>query len=237
MADNKQDLTEDRLWEHYGRCLDEYRFQVNLNWSRSQYFFVLNVAILAAGIGLLSAERVPAGVPIVVFLVGGASALVSIFASTVQHDYYKNVRDRKKELEDRLRLGGLALRTTTGMGGVRARIARVTTFQKAILVALIVADATGFVAAVGHATRSSPAPKVELVARVAVGHRHWPHTVPLVLSQSGRIEATATPRPGEMITLRLRSGRYEVSALASRLCTSTVSVTGSPLQSLVIRCR
>jgi cytochrome c-type biogenesis protein CcmE len=67
---------------------------------------------------------VPAVVPIVVLAVGAVIALLAILASKTQHDYYKNVRDLKEELEQRLGLGGLVLRTTRGMGGARARIAR-----------------------------------------------------------------------------------------------------------------
>jgi hypothetical protein len=197
---------------------------------------VLNIAILAAGVGLLSADHVAGSVPIVVFAVGSAAALVSILASTVQHSYYQNVRDRKQDLEKLLGLGPLALQTTAGMGGVRGRLARVTTFQRSILAALLVADVAGLVVAINQATRSAPAPKVALVTRVATGEREWRRPVPLVLSRDGHIEARATPRPSEMVVLRLRPGRYRVSALAGRLCTSTVSVTGSPLQSLVIRC-
>jgi hypothetical protein len=123
-----QDPDEARLWEHYGRVLDEYRFQVNLNWSRSQYYFVLNVALLVAGVGLLSTQQVPLPVAMAVFLVGAASAVFAILASSTQKGYYANTRDRKRELEEKLGLGDLAIAPTPGMGGMRGRLARVTTF-------------------------------------------------------------------------------------------------------------
>ena len=65
---------------------------------------VRNVAIIAAGVGVLSTGHVAAAVPIVIFVVGGASAIMSMHATATQHDYYQNVRDRKTELEKRLGL-------------------------------------------------------------------------------------------------------------------------------------
>src|SRR5205085_6705804 len=117
------------------------------------------------------------------------------------------------------------------------RIARVTTFQKFILGALLVADAAGVAAGIGHAARSEPAPKVELVAQVLVrpGHARW--SVPIVVSRNGRIMATASPRPTEMVALHVRPGRYQLSVLADRVCTTTTTVTAAPLQTLIIRCR
>jgi hypothetical protein len=37
----------------YGKALDEYRFQVRLNWDRTQYFLALDLGILAAAAGLV----------------------------------------------------------------------------------------------------------------------------------------------------------------------------------------
>jgi hypothetical protein len=195
------------------------------------------VAILVAGVGLLSAEHIPVAVSVVVFLAGAASALISILANQTQHDYYKNVRDLKRDIENRLELGDLAVATTLGMGGMRGRIARVTTFQNLILGALLAADLAGVGVSVGQAMQATPDPKIALVARV-VGHHDPPRSVPLVLSRRGRIAVTATLNPTETVTLRLRPGRYQVAVFAAgRLCKSTVSVTTTPLQSLAIRCR
>jgi hypothetical protein len=35
------ELSEERLWNLYGNVLEEYRFQVSLNWQRTQYLLVL----------------------------------------------------------------------------------------------------------------------------------------------------------------------------------------------------
>jgi hypothetical protein len=195
------------------------------------------VAILAAGIALLTTSaHVPGAVAIVVFAVGVSSASVSILANRTQHDYYKNARDLKRDLEGRLGLGDLAIATTAGMGGLRGRIARVTTLQMLVLSALLVADLTGLGAAIEHSCRSAPPSKVEVAVRVLVRHRTVARRVPLVLSRDGRIQATATLRPGEMAILRLRPGGYKVATLAGRLCASRASITDAPLQSIVIRC-
>lgn len=36
------------LERQYDLAVAEYRFQVDLNWRRSEYFFVLNIGILVA---------------------------------------------------------------------------------------------------------------------------------------------------------------------------------------------
>jgi hypothetical protein len=194
--------------------------------------------VLVAGVTLLTAEMdVSAVVAGAVFLVGAASAVVSILANQTQHSYYKNARDRKRYLENRLGLDDLALTTTPGMGGARERLASVTRFQNFILGALLAADLTGLGVAVERAFSSKPDPRVQVAAQVQAKSRHASRKVPLVVTRKGRIEASAMPRPRELVMLRLRPGRYQVSVFAGKLCTSRASITSAPLQRLVIRCR
>ena len=47
------DPSRDDLWRLYTHAVEEYRFQVSLNWQRLQYFMGLNVAVLSVGAGLL----------------------------------------------------------------------------------------------------------------------------------------------------------------------------------------
>jgi hypothetical protein len=227
-------LDEDRLWEQYKNALDEYRFQVNLNWSRSQYYFVLNVAILVAGVGLLGTTVVPLGVSMVVFGVGAASGWISIMASDVQKGYYANARDKKKALEKKLDLGEWSLATTVGQGGARARLARVTTFQKTILMALIAADLTGLGVSVARALRSD-VDHVRLAVRVAVRSAH-PRAVPVVFSRNGEVVAAIVSAPGATTLVNLRPGDYDISALAPAPCNSTATITRVPLQNVLLRC-
>jgi hypothetical protein len=199
----------------------------------------LNVAILVVGIGLLSASGVPAGVPIVVFAVGVATAIFAILASYTQHGYYKNARDLKERLEADLGLGDLAVRTTTGMGGSRKRLASLNTFQRIMLGLLILADATGAVAAIEHATRAETPTNVEVVVEVpaAADGASASRTVPIVLSRADDIVASAAPRAGEAITMRVAPGRYQMSVAERALCRRDIVVTSAPLQRLIVGCR
>jgi len=231
-----QDLDEARLWEHYGRVLDEYRFQVNLNWSRSQYYFVLNVALLAAGVGLVSTQRVALPVAMAVFLVGTASAVFAMLASTTQKSYYANTRDRKRELEEKLALGDLAIAPTPGMGSVRGRLARVTTFQTFILIAILLADLAGLGTCIAKALPHTTQLRVAVAVHVFVQRDHRPTMVPLVASQDGHIVQAGTTPLRSTTLLKLPPGRYEFSSWMDRLCVQTVQITSAPLQNATIRC-
>jgi hypothetical protein len=44
--DNSQELTV--LLELYKAAVEEYRFQVNLNWDRSKFYLVLNPGLITA---------------------------------------------------------------------------------------------------------------------------------------------------------------------------------------------
>lgn len=145
-------LDEERLWEQYGRLLDEYRFQVDLNWKRSQYFFVLNVALLVAAVSLQSAERAKPGMVAAVFGAGVLLAVISILANYVQHGYYREAREAKRRIEKRLGLGDLAIATTPGMRTQpESRFQRMTRVRHTLtgmLVALAMIDTAGAVVAI-----------------------------------------------------------------------------------------
>jgi hypothetical protein len=147
-------LDEDRLWDQYGRLLDEYRFQVDLNWKRSQYFFVLNVALLVAAVSLLSAESARRGMVAAVFGAGVLLAVISILANYLQHAYYRAAREAKRRIENRLGLDEFAIATTPGMRaagvGGESRLQRVTRVRHALtamLAALAIIDVAGIVVA------------------------------------------------------------------------------------------
>jgi hypothetical protein len=137
------------LWDQYHIVLDEYRFQVDLNWRRSQYFFVLNAAILAAGIGLLASNtNLPDAVRALPFVVGLAVDILAIAANQRQKSYYEVTAATKNRIEDELDLGDFGIRPTPELGGPGLRrLARVTTFQIVVLVVLAFANVGGVVAA------------------------------------------------------------------------------------------
>lgn len=72
-------LTDERQWEQYKLLVEEYRFQVELNWKRSQYFLVLNVAVLVAAVGLLTGSSPRPKILVgAVFVLGGLLAILSL---------------------------------------------------------------------------------------------------------------------------------------------------------------
>lgn len=137
------------LWAHLDRCLGEYRFQVELNWKRTQYFFALNLAILAAGTGLLSSSAESGqGIVITLFVVGVALAAFSIVAGRTQKGYYREARDLVRRVQERIDLGSLAMTTTPGLGSARARRWSVGGLQDAMFGLIGVADLAGLVTAI-----------------------------------------------------------------------------------------
>lgn len=140
---------KDREWEQYRLLVEEYRFQVNLNWKRSQYFFVLNIAVFVAGVSLLSASSAATGLIATIFLLGAMLAVLSIFANQTQHGYYREARDGVNRAQQLLNLGDLAIATTPGLGSGVNRLGAVRTFLTVMLVALAIVDTAGALVALG----------------------------------------------------------------------------------------
>ena len=173
-----------------------------------------------------------------VFVVGAASAVLAMLASTTQRSYYQSTRDRKRDLEERLGLGELAIAPTPGMGAVRRRLARVTTLQTFMLVALLVADLAGLGTSIVDALPSRESPRVIVAIRVeGLLAAHSVGKVPVVTSTSGGyVAATSTTQPNGTTLLRLQPGRYQLSTWETGLCTRPLRVTDAPLQGITIRC-
>lgn len=147
-------LDQDRIWEQYGRLLDEYRFQVDLNWKRSQYFFVLNVGLLVAAVSLQSSKSAKPGMVAAVFGAGVLLAAISILANYVQPGYYREAREAKRLAEERLGLGDLAIATTPGMRSAPQpwlqRVTRVRHALTGMLIALAMIDVAGAIVALAY---------------------------------------------------------------------------------------
>lgn len=133
------------LLDLYKIALDEYRFQVNLNWSRTQYYIVLNVAILGLATSLLRIEdqTLSAVVGTGLYFAGTVCCVLALFAGAVQRSYFRQTKAHKAKLEKLLKLDDLAIRTTPGMGGTARRLAKVTTFHTAIISILLILDVGG----------------------------------------------------------------------------------------------
>lgn len=116
--------------------VSEYRFQVELNWKRSQYLLALNVAVLVAGGGLFGRSTSSSELLVVaaVFAAGVGATWLAYRIISWQHEYYRNARDRLGEIESALGLGKFAIKTTPGMGGENVPRGKVTpTLLKTVL--------------------------------------------------------------------------------------------------------
>ena len=151
------------LLDLYRVALDEYRFQVNLNWQRSQYYLTFNSALVAVGAGLLQALQGRANiVDAFLFLIGVFSSGFAILATYVQQGYYRATRDGKKRLEQELGLEEFAIRTTPGMGARLKRFGTVERYNRLLLGGLIAANVAGLVLSliriVSAGTPAAPTP-------------------------------------------------------------------------------
>lgn len=124
----------------YKVAVDEYRWQAQFNWTRTQYTLVFNTAILAAGIAVASRGGRSAAL---VYGLGVVATLVSVLVVRTQHDYYRAARDRMRLIEEDLAIPPQHRTNTTSTLGHRRRTASVTQLVYLLLLAVCVADATG----------------------------------------------------------------------------------------------
>jgi hypothetical protein len=135
---------------------DEYRFQVTLNWNRTQYYLGLNVAIIGAGTGILKLGGTQRATLLIasVFGVGLVIAVFSLLVTLQQHRYYQVTRDRLKAIERTLRLPeAFQLKTTAGMRGENRKGLSwftVTRLTGIVFLFLAIIDVTGIVYTVTH---------------------------------------------------------------------------------------
>lgn len=114
------------LLELYKIILEEYRFQVRLNWDRLRYFLTLNIGITAIGFGFL---RLGDNdwlllAPLCAFSGSIILSWLGIKATEKGHQYYREIATQKARIEDalaldRIRVGerefNLAIESTEGM--------------------------------------------------------------------------------------------------------------------------
>lgn len=129
--------------EIYRAAIEEYRFQVLHNWSRTQYLLAFNAAILAAAVGLASRINVLA---VLVFSLGAVAAVMSYSAAHTQHQHYRAARDRMKRLESAFGIpDDRRLNTTANMGGRERPRATVTQVTYLLFLSIAIADVIGAV--------------------------------------------------------------------------------------------
>jgi hypothetical protein len=162
-------LSTQQLLDLYRIAVDEYRFQVKLNWDRTAYLITLNSGLIAVATGLLKVGSAAvldifvAGV----FLVGAVVSAVSIKNILTGHRYYRRTILKKTVIEDQLGLTKpleqysgrptLAISTTVGQDEALQilhdtekwlkrghRLTSITSWTVWILILFILFDAGGF---------------------------------------------------------------------------------------------
>ena len=126
----------------YKVAVEEYRFQAQYNWSRTQYLLALNAAILAASTAVASR---PGHSAALVFALGIVTAALSSLVVRVQHDYYRAARDRMRRIEQAVAIPDDQRMDTTSTLGERRRFISVTQVVHLIFAAILVADVIGVV--------------------------------------------------------------------------------------------
>ena len=118
------------LIDLYKIAVDEYRFEVNLNWDRMKYYLVLNSAVLSVAVGLLELQEKLNVFVGLIFLAGVATSYIGVQAIKKGHQYYEHTVFKKTLLEDLLglneklenypsNLATLSIGTTKGMAETR----------------------------------------------------------------------------------------------------------------------
>jgi len=124
----------------YKLAVDEYRFQAQFNWSRTQYLLAFNAAVLTAATAVASRSGSSAAL---VFVLGAVAALLSALAVRTQHDYYRAARDRMRRVEEAFGVPVDQRIDTTATLGDRRRTASVNQVVYLLLGAIAVADVVG----------------------------------------------------------------------------------------------
>lgn len=143
------------LFDLYKASVEEYRFQVQLNWDRAKYFLAFNTAVIAAGTGLVKLGGKEADALLVgLFSVGLVAATLSAGAVYLQHGYYRSTRDRMLEIGRQLNIERFAVATTPGARGERTtRILKLTRVQNILYILLGLIAIVNLIGIIYTATR------------------------------------------------------------------------------------
>lgn len=125
----------------YKVAVDEYRFQAQHNWSRTQYLLAFNAGILTAGAAVAS-QGGRGAAPI--FLLGVVAAVLSCMAVRTQHDYYRAARNHMQRVESALAVPENQRMDTTSTLGRRYRAVSVNQVVYLLLGAIAIANVVAF---------------------------------------------------------------------------------------------
>ena len=143
------------LVDLYKIAVEEYRFQVQLNWDRAKYLLAFNTAIIGVGTGLLKISGKSADALLIgLFAVGFVSALLSIGATIVQHNYYRMTRDAVSRIGQELEVGDRGVATTPGARGGRGTwILKISRIQNILYILLTLIAAVNIAGIIYTASR------------------------------------------------------------------------------------
>jgi hypothetical protein len=99
-------FSSSQLIDLYKIAIEEYRYQVRLNWDRTAYYLTLNSGLVAIATGLLKLSSAPLVNLFVaaVFLLGLVASLIGIKNLKTGHEYYRRTVIKETLLEDQLGL-------------------------------------------------------------------------------------------------------------------------------------
>jgi Flp pilus assembly protein TadB len=101
----------------YKTAVEQYRFQAQFNWSRTQFLLTFNAAVLVAATVVATS-----GHGALVFALGAVAALLTVAVLRSQHDYYRAARNHLRLIEDTLQLPPqVRLDATSATGHRRSR--------------------------------------------------------------------------------------------------------------------
>ena len=111
------EISRAELLDLYKISIDEYRFEVTLNWQRTQYYFTVNTAVIAVAASILKLSGADGWLP--PLIVGALFALGVLTARLARrmiargHTYYRRAVYKKTLIEHLL--GGSSPSETTVM--------------------------------------------------------------------------------------------------------------------------
>jgi hypothetical protein len=123
-------ISREELREVYGVAIDELRFEVTLNWQRTQYYFSVNTAILAVAASILKIGGTSGWMHLsivgILFGLGAATARLGRRMIVHGHTYFRRAAYKKTLIEQLLGrfepigasrhpAANLAITTTAGM--------------------------------------------------------------------------------------------------------------------------
>jgi hypothetical protein len=126
------DIGRVELLDLYKIVIDEYRFEVTLNWQRTQYYFTVNTAVIAVAASMVKLSGLEGWLPPLIigmlFGLGFATAYLARRMIETGHTYYRRAVYKKTLIEHLLGRfqavgvnahpgANLAIGTTDGMLG------------------------------------------------------------------------------------------------------------------------